>query len=178
MSGPADIYRQVADTWGQLSSQIGDDQWDIQTPCAEWNVRQLVDHVLAWQTQGLGLLGADVAPGAGWDEIRTAFDATLSDPTRLAGNVPEFGGIPKPDMAGFLVGDLLIHCWDLARSIGADDSLPAAAVEATTMGLHHAPETVLRGTNPLGAKMMAPAIDVPDDASAQDRMIAFTGRRP
>jgi uncharacterized protein (TIGR03086 family) len=178
MSGPVDVYRQVADTWGHLSTQIGDDQWDAQTPCDEWNVRQLVDHVLAWQTQGLGLLGADVAPGAGWDEIRAAFEATLSDPTRLAGNVPEFGGVPKHDMAGFLIGDLLIHSWDLARSIGADDTLPPAAVEATTIGLHHAPEALLRGTNPLGAKMMAPAVDVPYDASAQDSMIAFTGRHP
>jgi uncharacterized protein (TIGR03086 family) len=178
MSEPVDIYRQVADKWEQVSSQIGDDQWDIQTPCADWNVRQLVDHVLAWQTQGLGLLGADVAPGAGWDEIRSAFDAMLSDPTRLAGDVPEFGGIPKHDMAGFLIGDLLIHCWDLARSIGADDSLPTAAVEATTMGLNHAPEALLRGTNPLGAKMMAPAVEVADDANAQDKMIAFAGRRP
>jgi uncharacterized protein (TIGR03086 family) len=178
MSGPVDVYRQVADKWGQLSTQIGDDQWDIQTPCAEWSVRQLVDHVFAWQTQGLGLLGADVAPDADWDEIRAAFDATLSDPTRLDGNVPEFGGIPKQDMAAFLMGDLLIHSWDLARSIGADETLPPIAVEATTIGLHHAPEALLRGTNPLGAEMMGPPVAVADDASAQDRMIAFVGRRP
>jgi uncharacterized protein (TIGR03086 family) len=178
MSGPVDIYRPVADKWAQLSTQVREDQWDLQTPCAEWNVRELVDHVLAWQAQGVGLLGADLAPDADWDEIRAAFDATLSDPAQLTGDVPEFGGLPKQNMAGFLIGDLLIHSWDLARSIGADDTLPPAAVEATTIGLHHAPEALLRGTNPLGAKMMAPPVDVPDDATAQDAMIAFTGRRP
>ena len=97
---------------------------------------------------------------------------------KLTGNVPEFGGIPKHDLAGFLIGDLLIHCWDLAHSIGADDTLPPAAVEATTMGLHHAPEPLLRGTNPLGTPMMAAAVEVPSDAGAQDKMIAYTGRRP
>jgi predicted dehydrogenase len=81
-------------------------------------------------------------------------------------------------MAGFMIGDLLIHCWDLARSIGGDETLPPDAVEATTAGLHHAPEALLRGTNPLGAPMMGPKVDVDDDASAQDRMIAYSGRMP
>jgi len=77
-----------------------------------------------------------------------------------------------------MIGDLLIHSWDLARSIGADETLPPDAVEAATIGLHHVPPALLRGTNPLGAKMMGPAVEVPDEASAQDKMLAFTGRRP
>jgi uncharacterized protein (TIGR03086 family) len=178
MAGPVDIYRQVAAKWGELTREIAPDQWDDPTPCSEWDVRQLVDHVNAWQAQGGNLLGMDIPAGAAWPDIEAAFEATLSDPTRLSGTVPEFGGVPKHDLAGFLIGDLLIHCWDLARSIGADDTLPPAAVEATTMGLHHAPEPLLRGTNPLGAAMMAAAVDVPDDASAQDKMIAYSGRRP
>lgn len=74
---------------------------------------------------------------------------------QLTGSVPEFGGIPKQELAGFLIGDLLIHSWDLARSVGADEALPPDAVEATTIGLHHVPPELLRGTNPLGQKMMA-----------------------
>src|SRR5581483_5764744 len=50
---------------------------------------------------------------------------------------------------GRLIGDLLIHSWDLARSIGADEALPPDAVEAITIGLHHVPPDLLRGTNPL-----------------------------
>ena len=178
MSGPVEIYRQVAGKWSDLTSGIASDQWDNRTPCREWNVRQLVDHVDAWQTQGGNLLGMDIPAGAAWPDIQAAFDATLSDPSQLTGAVPEFGGMAKHDLAAFLIGDLLIHCWDLARSIGADDALPPDAVEATTMGLHHAPEPLLRGTNPLGAAMMAAAVAVPDDASVQDKMIAYTGRRP
>ena len=63
-------------------------------------------------------------------------------------------------LAGFLIGDLLLHSWDLARSIGADEALPPDAVEATTIGLHHVPPALLRGTNPLGQKMMAAAVEV------------------
>jgi hypothetical protein len=49
---------------------------------------------------------------------------------------------------------------------------------ATMIGLHHVPPELLRGTNPPGQKMMAAAVEVPADASPQDRMLAFTGRRP
>ena len=178
MSGPEDLYRPVAAKWSGLMNEIGSDQWTVPTPCTDWNVRQLVDHVNAWQTRGGNLLGLDIPVGAAWPDIQAAFDAMLCDPSQLTGNVPEFGGIPKHDLAGFLIGDLLIHSWDLARSIGADDTLPPAAVEATTMGLHHVPEPLLRGTNPLGTPMMAAAVEVPNDASAQDKMIAYTGRRP
>jgi len=172
------VWRQVAAKWSEVSAQVADDQWEHSTPCTEWTVRQLVDHVLAWQAEGGRLLGADISPGDGWDRIRPAYDALLSDPARLTGNVAEFGGIPRHELAGFLIGDLLIHSWDLARSVGADETLPPDAVEATTTGLHHVPTTLLRGTNPLGQKMMGAAVEVPDDARAQDKMLAFTGRRP
>ncbi len=178
MSGPVDIWRQVADKWSEVYEGVADDQWVNATPCAEWDVRGLVDHTLGWQAEGGRLLGADIAGDADWGAIRAAYDAVLSDPSQLAGTVEQFGGIPRHELAGFLIGDLLIHSWDLARSIGADETLPPAAVEATTIGLHHVPPALLRGTNPLGAKMMGPAVEVPDTASAQDAMLAFTGRRP
>src|SRR5215218_6111217 len=139
MSGPVDIYRQVAAKWSKLTDEIAPDQWDNPTPCTEWDVRRLVDHVNGWQTQGGNLLGMEIAAGAAWPDIVAAYEEKLADPSQLTGDVPEFGGVPKHNMAGFMIGDLLIHCWDLARAIGADETLPPAAVEATTMGLHHAP---------------------------------------
>ncbi len=178
MNGPLDIWRQAAAKWSEVYGQVTGSQWERPTPCDEWTVRQLVDHTLSWQAEGGRLIGADTAPGDNWDRIRAAFDALLSDPALLTGSVAEFGGIPKQDLAGFLIGDLLIHSWDLARSIGADETLPPDAVEATTIGLHHVPPVLLRGTNPLGQKMMAAAVQVAADASPQDKMLAFTGRRP
>jgi uncharacterized protein (TIGR03086 family) len=178
MSEPLDIWRQAAAKWSEVYGQVTDSQWDRPTPCAEWTVRQLVDHTVSWQAEGGRLIGADTAPGEDWERIRAAFDALLSDPSQLTGSVAEFGGIPKQDLAGFLIGDLLIHSWDLARSIGADETLPPDTVQATTIGLHHVPTALLRGTNPLGQKMMAAAVEAPVDASAQDKMLAFTGRRP
>ncbi len=179
MSGPLELWRQTAAKWSEVYEHVGDGQWENKTPCAEWDVRNLVDHTLAWQAKGGSLLGADVAADEhDWERIRASYADLLADAARLAGTVPEFGGIPKPNLAAFLVGDLLIHSWDLARSIGVDETLPPDVVAATTDGLRHVPPDLLRGTNPLGQKMMGPAVEVSDVASVQDTMLAFTGRTP
>ncbi len=177
MTAPVDIWRQVADRWTEVHAQIGDDQWRAATPCEGWTVRDLVDH-LQWHGTALNLLGADTTPGDDWDRIRAGLDAVLSDPSRLQGTVEQFGGMPKQDLAAFLIGDRLIHTWDLARSLDVDDALPADAVAATMAGLQHAPPEFLRGRNPLGLDMMKPPVPTPQDASDQDAMLAFSGRRP
>ena len=100
MSGPLDLWRQTAAKWSEVYGQVSDGQWDKPTPCAEWTVRQLVDHTLGWQAEGGSLLGADIAAGDDWDRIRAAFDALLADPSQLTGNVAEFGGIPKQTWPG------------------------------------------------------------------------------
>jgi uncharacterized protein (TIGR03086 family) len=177
VSGPIDVWRPVADKWTEVYARIGDADWDKQSPCKDWSVRDLVDHTLQWQATGGGMLGAATAPGDDWETIREAYATHLADPSNLAGTVDEFAGIPRQELTGFLIGDLLIHSWDLARSIGADETLPPAAVEATMAGLHHVPPELLRGHNPLGQAMMGPAVEIADDASIQDRMLAFSGRR-
>ncbi len=177
MTTPMEVWQQVADRWTEVISQVGNDQWDNQTPCADWTVRDLVDH-LQWHAQALNMLGADTNPQDGWGQIRPALDAVLADPTKLQGTAAEFGGMPKPDLAAFLIGDRLIHTWDLARSIGVDDTLPPDAVAATMAGLQHAPGEFLRSPNPLGIPMMGQPLALSDDASDQDKMLAFAGRRP
>jgi uncharacterized protein (TIGR03086 family) len=178
MSGPIDLWRPVADKWTEVYSGVGDADWNSQTPCEGWTVRDLADHTLQWQAKGGAMLGATTEPGDDWDSIREAYAKHLSDPSNLEGTVAEFGGVPRQQLAAFLIGDLLIHSWDLARSIGADETLPPAAVEATMAGLEHVPPELLRGRNPLGQPMMGPAVTISDDASIQERMLAFAGRRP
>jgi uncharacterized protein (TIGR03086 family) len=178
MSGPIDIWRPVAEKWTEVHSQVGDDDWPKPTPCTGWTVRDLVDHTLQWQATGGAMLGAATAPGDDWPAIRAAYATHLADPSNLQGTVAEFAGIPTGDLAAFLIGDLLIHSWDLARSIGADETLPPDAVAATMAGLQHVPTALLRGRNPLGQPMMGPAVEIAADADLQDRMLAFSGRRP
>jgi uncharacterized protein (TIGR03086 family) len=173
MNGPADIWRQAADKWSNVLGQVGDDQWDAATPCEEWTVRDLVDHCLHWQAMGGGILGAGTQPGDDWATIQPKLSAALDDPSNLEGTAEQMGGMPKHQVLGFVIGDLLIHSWDLARSIGADESLPPAAVESTLLGLQRVPPEMLRTEN-----MFGPPIDVADDADEQTKLLAFVGRKP
>ncbi|MEM9609055.1 MAG: TIGR03086 family metal-binding protein [Actinomycetota bacterium] len=166
------VFQQTADKWNEVRAQVGDD--DMAKPCvtcADWTVAELIEHTMHWQ--GMGAAGlAGMAPGGAWEDVESALAAAFADPAQLEGTVEAMGGMPKQQVAGFVIGDLLVHSWDLARSIGADDSLPMAAVQATHMGLQRAPEEMLRSEN-----MFAPAIEVADDADPQTKLLAFVGRQ-
>jgi uncharacterized protein (TIGR03086 family) len=173
MADPADIWRQAATKFGEVLATVADDQWGAPTPCDDWTVRDLVDHALYWQAMGGGILGAGTSPGDDWATIEPAVSGALDDPSNLEGVAESFNDMPKHQVLGLLIGDLLIHSWDLARAIGADDTLPPEAVESTMLGMSRMPDEMLRGTN-----MFGPQVEVADDASAQDKLIAFVGRTP
>ena len=173
MDSVGDIWQQAADKWNEVTAQIGDGDWDSATNCPDWTVKDLVDHTMHWQAMGGSVLGAGTEPGQDWATIQPALAAAFTDPSNLEGTAEAFGGMPKQGVAGLVIGDLLVHSWDLARSIGADDTLPAEAVQSTLMGLQRLPEEMLRGEN-----MFGPAVEVADDASDQDKLIGFVGRQP
>lgn len=173
MSGIGDIWRQAAEKWTEVAAQVTDDDWDKPTTCDEWTVRELVDHAMRWQAMGGGIIGAGTTPGDDWATIEPKLSAALDDPTNLEGPADAMGGMPKQQAAGLLIGDLVIHAWDLARSIGADDTLPVGAVEATLMGLQRMPSEMLRSSGRFGEPVV-----VADDASPQDRLLAYAGRTP
>lgn len=173
MDGVGDIWELAADKWDEVVSQVGDDDWAKSTPCDGWTVRELVDHAMHWQGRGGQVFGADVGDDAEWAALKPALATALADPANLEGNAEALGGTPKQAVAGLITADLLVHSWDLATSIGADASLPEAAVESTLMGLGRLPDEMLRND-----RMFGPAVEVADDASPQDRLIAFVGRQP
>lgn len=175
MDGPGAIWQQAADNFDRHVRAIADDQWDAPTGCGDWTVRDLVEHAVHWQAVVGGVLGAGTAPGDDWAAVHAAIGEALRDPANLDGEAASeaFGGMPKHQVLGIGTGDVLLHGWDLARAIGADDTLPPAAVTAVLMGMQRVPEAMLRSPN-----MFGPAVEVGADASEQDRLLAFSGRRP
>jgi len=175
MQGPGEIWLLAADSFEATLNQVGEDQWTDPTGCGEWSVRELVDHALFWQCNLAGVVGVEVTPEDGWDTIKGAVAGQLQDPAVLDGTVDAgpMTGMPKHQAMGLATADVLVHGWDLARAIGADDTLPDAAVEAVHMGLMQAPPEMIR--NP---QVFGPIVEVPADASAQDKLIGFVGRQP
>lgn len=170
-----DIWNSTADAFTERYEAITEEQWNAQTPCEEWTVKDLVDHAVGVQVQFVsGLVGADVAAGDDWPTVRDAIRSAVGNDGALAGTteMPPMGTVPKTVPFGVGASDLLIHTWDLARAIGADESLPERPVAATHAGLQRFPEEAMRGEN-----MFGQAVPCADDADEQTKMLSFAGRQ-
>jgi uncharacterized protein (TIGR03086 family) len=84
------------------------------------------------------------------------------------------GDIDGARYAGFRVGDLTIHAWDLARALGGDEALPDALVETVLASM----EPMRPFIGSVGVFGPGPSADLPPDADAQTRLLDLAGRRP
>ncbi len=181
-SPPADELECAEATFAVLQHVlhgIADDDLAKQTPCREFDVAALTDHLMNSITVIGGAAGAQTPERDQTDSVerqvvlaaRPALDAWKR--RGLDGNVA-FGSneAPAKMMAGILSLEFLVHAWDYAAALGRDVSAPDS-LSGYVMGLARNIITPQGRTN---AGFDDP-IEVPDDASALDQLLAFTGRR-
>jgi uncharacterized protein (TIGR03086 family) len=183
-SPPADELQSAEDKLGvlqQVLHTIASDDMSRQTPCTEFDVTQLTGHLLKSITALGGMVGADVPDLSRSDDpveqqvisaARPALDAWHRH--GLDGNVPFGGGeIPAKGACAILSLEFLVHAWDYAVAVGHDVEAREPLAEYV-LGLAH---EVIRPEQRSRAGFDDP-VDVPEDASALDQLIAFTGRNP
>jgi uncharacterized protein (TIGR03086 family) len=177
---PVVLYRAATDQAIAVVEAVRPDQLGASTPCSEWTVQQLVDHLVDGTTYLLSAAaGKDVqaAQATGVEYRRRVEDVlkALALPGAMERTCLSPLGFEWPvsqAVAGTFM-DVLIHTWDLARATGQDEKLDPDLVEAcSAMFLPEMPE---RGR---AAGIVGPAVDVGQDASPQDRLLAAMGRRP
>jgi uncharacterized protein (TIGR03086 family) len=175
-------YRRAADAFDERVAQVPADRWDAPTPCDGWVARDVVRHLVEWVPPVLGRGGvvfadipsADDDPVAAWRALDADIDAALADPVIAS---REFDVGPPGTMTVaravdmLVTGDLLVHTWDLARATGLDEHLDADLVHGMAGALEAMGDALAASGH------YAPAVDVPDDADEQIRMLALTGRR-
>jgi uncharacterized protein (TIGR03086 family) len=181
-----DLHRRALDRFGANVRQVRDDQWDSPTPCADWDVRTLVNHVVnenRWTPPLLegqtiaevgdrfdgDLLGDD--PKHAWDDSAQEAAAAVQADGALDRTVHlSFGDAPGSEYVWQLFADILVHGWDLASAIGVDVRLDADLVEACARWFAAVEE------NYRSAGAIGPRPEVADDADAQTRLLAAFGR--
>jgi uncharacterized protein (TIGR03086 family) len=163
------------------------DQWQDPTPCTEWDVRALVDHVVTEQLWApLLLSGATIDdvgdrfdgdqlgddPVAAWASAAAAAREAFAAPSALRGHVElSYGRRPADGYCQEMTLDLAVHAWDLARGIGADERLDEELTREVLAFIEPQVEQLA------GTGMFAPPVAVGDDADAQTRLLALLGRR-
>lgn len=159
-------------------------QFDAATPCEEWTVRALINH-LRQVIDALGLAGRrQPVPDELWertyDDAVSGFDdeadraiAAWADHRSGEGTV-RMGSSDMPTIfvATMLASDLVIHGWDLALATGQDYRCDGDLAELT---LGFITETGEQGRS-MG--IFAEPVPVTADASALDRALGLSGRDP
>jgi uncharacterized protein (TIGR03086 family) len=174
------------DTTDRLVTNIGEEDLPRPTPCSDFDVRDLADHLVMVVRRLRIMLGGgaftDAVPSgaesvthlhAAWDEGRDALREALPGFDLGLEVTAPFGTMPAAVVIGSYVTELSVHGWDLATALARrdllDDAFAAPLVERTQQwipreGREHIP--------------FGEVVDVPDDAPAYDRLVGWMGRDP
>jgi uncharacterized protein (TIGR03086 family) len=184
-----DLLAAVLDDLATVTGAITPGQLHDPTPCAEFDVGQLREHVVGWlDTFAAGFADPDGrAPRASLDGYQMPTDAagavraasgTLIGALRGdAASRPLWLGdsaMPGELALGLILWEYQMHGWDLARATGQPWSPPAAAVGES---LVFAPGMLTDDYQGAG-KPFAPAVAVPESAPAFDQLLGLSGRDP
>lgn len=175
--GPMEMFERAAVAASGLARAVRPDQMSLSTPCSEWDVAALLDHMAGGPTYLLGALGVDGVPAGGWPDpaVIDAVGAHLAEPGALDRRCTSPAGFEWSvgEAAAGTAMDQLIHTWDLAVAVGTDRTLDADVVAAVvSMFLPQMPEVGRQ------AGFVGPAVDVGSDPSAQDVLLGAMGRDP
>jgi uncharacterized protein (TIGR03086 family) len=188
-----ELHRRAVLASVDVVSRIGDGDLGRDTPCAGWNLGDLLAHMtvqhdgFAAAAKGLGAdpavwqprpLGADPTGeyAAAAHRVLDAFAAPGVLAREFA--LPEISTavtFPAERAIGFHLVDYVAHGWDVARSLGLPYQLDPDVLDIALRVAAAVPD----GENRLApGAAFAPALPVPEDAPALDRIVALLGRSP
>ncbi|MDI9899239.1 TIGR03086 family metal-binding protein [Rhodococcus sp. IEGM 1409] len=161
------------------------EDWNAPTPDSDWQVEHLVRHVIEEQQWVPPLLAGltvgeatpDIVPVGDdlWTEWQKYSDAAIKawKSTDLSAHVHlSYGTVKVEPYLRQQTSDVTIHTWDLARAVGADERLDPDLVEAVWSDLDGQRDMLAE------SGLFSAPVELPDDASLQDKLIALTGRDP
>lgn len=181
----------IHDTWVRVSRdfeavtrRVPDPMWDAPAPPEGWTTRDVVRHLVEWVPSFLrDGSSVEITPGpsvdedpvGAWTHFAGQVEQVLADP-RVHGQLFSHGraGDHALDEAiqTFVLGDVVMHTWDLAKGAGIDVVLDPEVVHSLVEGLR-----------PMGdfleqSGQYGPVVPTPEGASEQDELIGLIGRDP
>jgi uncharacterized protein (TIGR03086 family) len=177
---PVALFERATARAATVMSEVSPSQLSDATPCTDWNVQQLIDHMVGGTDYVQAALAGEpprARSGRTVEDYRQGLEQ-LHSGLRAPGGLDRMCTSPLGfewavghAVAGTFM-DALIHTWDLATATGQDATLDPELVDACiAMFVPDMPE---RGR---ASGLVGPAVHVPDDAPPQDRLLAAMGRR-
>lgn len=184
MTDLAESYVGALAIFGEQVRDIAEHEWDLPTPCTDWDVRQVVAHVILGDAQFTGMVrGEDhfenevdasivgVAPMSVWRGTALAAIEAARTPEVIDRRFEHpSGAIDGAALLGWRISENLVHAWDLSVAVGrprpVDDDLAEACLAFWW------PVAMELGTS----GEYAPAGEPPAGASAGVRLLFLLGR--
>ena len=170
-----DLYSRASE-WAVVKVDGAAKNLDARTPCDDWDVRTLLNHMLDTQYYFLGTArGEQVAMPSPQPPEDLVGDDPAADFSlmrkEMMSSYGADGVIEKTGPAlGIAFADQLLHAWDLAKATGQDTTMPKGLPEAAYEMIHG------RFTDEQRKGMFKPEITVAPTASAQEKLLAYAGR--
>lgn len=186
---PVRRFQDAQTAFDATVAAIGAQQWQSPTPCTEWDVRAVVNHLVneqLWATPMLqgqtieqvgdrfdgDLLGDK--PLASWRGAAKESMAAVTVPGALDGTInSSMGPSPARQYLTEMTCDLIVHRWDLAQGIGREDRFTDDELDQLA--------EMVDGLAPMQAELEAAGIfasplATADDDDRQTRLLAAVGR--
>ncbi|MCV7099501.1 maleylpyruvate isomerase family mycothiol-dependent enzyme [Mycobacterium palustre] len=144
--------------------------WDRRSPCDAWDARGVLEHVIGFHDV-LWLRPAGLKPDRPREDPRARWQLTYA----ALVDALESGAVARLKarvLMPNLTRDVLVHTWDLARAVGADDRLDPAWCELCYAGLPADPRALAQ------SGMFSAPLPVGDESEPQARLLARLGRDP
>ena len=166
------VLSRALDQAGDVLAAVHPDQLAQPTPCGDWDVAQLIGHLVDAPVRFLQMARGEQPDWSAEPQRVTSnwagdFRSNADD---LFHHWHQVGDAADPGQIDWQTTEIAVHTWDVARATGQSPPLlPEVAERALAfMSAMLTPEN--RG------KAFGPAVDVPDDAPVYDRLAAFAGR--
>jgi len=176
---PAERHAAVAGNFSRLVEQTPD--WSAAAPVPGWTARDVVDHLVTWFRGFLSAGGVTLPDGpataddpvGAWHHHAAGVQSLLDERGDEELTHPYVGTHPLSHAVDqFYTSDVFMHSWDLARATGQDPRLDEDVAGQMLEGMRPL-EAMLRDSGQYG-----PAVAVPEDAPAVERLMGFVGRDP
>lgn len=185
----AERYRRRAGIFERMVAAVAPDQWSNQSPCAEWEARDVVGHVVDMHGVMLRPFGRELnaSPSVEHDPLgafrsaRADVEAVLADPELAAieTDTPMGRVTVQQHIDAVASADMVIHGWDLARATGQDATIDPTEVERLWPEAQQLGDDMRTpGAFGSGIVVYGPEVRVPVEAPLQDRLLGLLGRDP
>lgn len=183
---PVELFVRSIERFAERVDRVDDDQWDAPTPCDEWNVRDLVNHVCYEQLWAPHLVAGDTIDevGSRYDGDVLGVEPTVRFRTAVRGSIEafrsaeldatvhlSFGDTPCRVYLTQMLTDAEVHGWDLARGMGEDEPLDRQVVGFLLPEMQDQQDLIA------ASGVFGEPVPVDDDADDAARLLGLLGRR-